>query len=211
MKKIDHLLSKHNILSAFNIIRKLNKKELNKMRQQLETTCKDEAELESKLHTFISSNMKDYTIKKNIPGIIIESDSIKSKTKNSVKNNNTLLNKNISDKKSAKKSLIEKDFHNLPNEKQKSIIAVASHIIAHCHNFNLNTNDIFFFIQIILSELKISSDDMNALNKKYFNVTGHDYDDGYGDYTDDGDNDSYNDEDDEYDDDDDDDDDENPF
>jgi regulator of RNase E activity RraB len=215
MNKIDHLLSKHNILSAFNIIRKINKKELNKMRQQLETTCKDEAELETKLHKFISSNMKDYTIKKNIPGIIIESDTIKSKTKNSVKDNNTISNKNLSDKKSTKKSLIEKDFHNLPDEKQKSIIAISSQIIAHCHNFNLNTNDIFFFIQIILSELKISSDDMNALNKKYFNVTGSDADDdGYGDYTDDSDNDSYNDEDGEYyddDDDDDDDDDGNPF
>ncbi len=207
MKKLDHLLSKNRILSSFNIIRKINKKELSKMRQQLESTCKDEVELEDKLHKFISSNMKDYTIKKNIPGIIIEQDTIKSKTNSIIKNNNIGSKKNSSNKKSTKKSLIEKDFHKLPDEKQKSIIAIASHIIAHSNNFNLNVNDIFFFIQIILSELKINSDDMNALNKKYFNASGLDDDnDGYDDdgYDDDGYDDG------EYDDDDD-DDDGNPF
>jgi len=157
MNSLNHLLLKYKILSSFNITKKLKVKDIEKMREKLKSTCKNDEEIEEKIEKLIKISVQDYSVKKNIPGIIIDNYKQNFKQKP--------VKKEITNSS----NLIEKDFHKLSKEKQQYIIAMTSQIIAHSKNFNLTSLDLFFFIQILLSELQVSAEEMNKYNKKYYN------------------------------------------
>jgi hypothetical protein len=175
MNYTNHLLSKYKILKSFNITKRVSPSYLKKVTEELKKSNPSIDKYEDEVYKLIvSKNNQDIDVE-TIPGIILnnfESDDVKSDTN---------------------KSTVQQDFNNLPYEKQKSIIQLAATMIDSFIKFELNSLDIFFFIQIIFNELKIEAEDMKYYNEKYSNVSPYD----------DGDEDEDDDDDDEDDDDDD--------
>tara|TARA_S200002703_G_scaffold88494_1_gene76413 strand:+ start:1449 stop:1982 length:534 start_codon:yes stop_codon:yes gene_type:complete len=158
MNYTNHLLSKYKILKSFNITKRVSPSYLKKITEELKKSNPSINEYDDEVYNLIvAKNNKDIDVE-TIPGIILnnfETDDIKSDTN---------------------KSTVQQDFNNLPYDKQKSIIQLAATIIDSVIKFELNSLDIFFFIQIIFNELKIEAEDMKYYNEKYSTVSPDDSD-----------------------------------
>lgn len=153
MENIEHLLSKYGILKSFTIAKKIKESELKKIQKELKDSGKTLEEIENGISNLITYNAKEEVLEKNVPGLI----SSKSDTISPKKTNN---NKTPGEK-------LGNDFANLPESTQKTIIQLAASAITYANENGMDSLAIFFFIQILFSELKITPETIAEYNKKY--------------------------------------------
>lgn len=181
MNQFEHLLSKHGILSTFNLAKKIKKEDVKKIKNELKKVCKTKEELNEKLQRMIILQIKNTINKSDIPGLIGKKD--KDKDNNKVLDINSyfnIFNINEQDKKKLFDCFVK--FKNIIDKEK------------------LNTDLILILIQLLLVQNKISSDDIKIFNEKYkliFNEQEN-YIDNVDDekFSDDDDDDDFNDEDD---------------
>jgi len=70
MDKYQHLLSKHGILAAFNIAKKIKPAQINAIRKRLENKYKDPDKLEKEINKTIKKNTQKIIDDNEIPGLI---------------------------------------------------------------------------------------------------------------------------------------------
>ena len=161
MNYTNHLLSEYNILKCFNITKRISQSSLKKMTEKLKNSNKSDKMINDEVYDLILSENKGEIDIENVPGIILKQQKEQSDIKS--KNN------------------VQSDFNNLPYDKQKNIIELAATIINASYKFELDSLDIFFLIQIIFNELKISASDMKRYNDKYSNSSQDDFEDEFDD------------------------------
>lgn len=70
MDDFGHILSKHGVLVAFNIAKKVKQSELNEIKKKLKEICKTEDELNEQLEKMIVLQIKNSLNNQEIPGLI---------------------------------------------------------------------------------------------------------------------------------------------
>ena len=140
MDKFNHLLSKHGLLKAFNIAKKVKKSEVNKLKLELKKVCKDNKELNQRLEQMIMIQVKSSLQKEQIPGLII---------------NNSNVEKSID------------PFFNIPTKTKEKIISCTFIINQLLKNEKINNNSLLILIQILLYQNGITNDDIKKFNKNY--------------------------------------------
>lgn len=153
MENLEHLLSKHGVLRSFTIAKKMKPSELKKIQKELADSGKTLEEIEDGISKLITYNSKSDILEKNVPGLISE----KNISKKSITSN----------KHTSGSEKLGNDFGNLPEKTQKNIITLAASAITFANENEIDSLGIFFFIQILFSELKISPETIAEYNKKY--------------------------------------------
>lgn len=138
MSNFSHLLSKHGILSSFNIARKIKTDELNKMKDKIPNKNISDTEFFKKLHTMITLQ-EDHHSLDEIPGLIT--------TQN--------------------KSDMMLFFENLPSTAKLSIIDMSNKFSAYASSKKLSTLQILIAMQLIFNQLGISTEDLKKFNDKF--------------------------------------------
>tara|TARA_R110000868_G_scaffold9602_12_gene47335 strand:- start:8747 stop:9247 length:501 start_codon:yes stop_codon:yes gene_type:complete len=142
MNEIGHILSKHGVLVAFNIAKKVKQSEINKIRKKLKETCETEDELNEQLEKLIVIQIKNSLHNKEIPGII-----------------NKHTGKNI--KSSAD------PFTHLPAILKQKILRMVLHFSEIINREKFNKELLLIVSQLLLAQNKITQKDIIEFNKKY--------------------------------------------
>jgi hypothetical protein len=177
MEIVDHLLSKHKVLTSFSITKRIKHDELLAIKDKLKSSCTTEDDFSEKLRKLVMVGKKPGGSQQDIPGIIVKKQPLPPPppTPTPVPSSNKPVERKSQTSAKEPKSPIttgnkmEQDFSNLPESKKKAIIALASQMISGSLNFQLTALEIFFLIQIVFSELKINNSSMSEFNKKYHN------------------------------------------
>ena len=137
MSHFSHLLSKHGILSSFNIARKV-KTEHFKSEMPDSNNKEDFQSFLDKIKTMIALEESNKPID-DIPGLIIP--------------------KNSSDMMAF--------FESLSDRKKTSIVYASSMFSSYIASKNLTKTETLLAIQLIFNQLGISTDDLHEFNKKF--------------------------------------------
>lgn len=148
--QIEHLLSKHKILSHFKITKSFPKKQLNEYEIFLRKKYKRESTIKKKLDEFILKNFNNKKSVDNIPGIIDSNKPIKKQTKQS-------------------ESLLLRDFKSLSSSHQKLILNLSETIVKHSKKNKLSILGIFFLFQFVFNKLNIDNQSMQKISNRYKN------------------------------------------
>ena len=141
MNDIGHVLSKHGVLVAFNIAKKVKQSEINKIRTKLKETCKTEEELNEQLEKLIVLQIKNSLQNQEIPGII---------------GNNKQSTKNPND-----------PFAHIPAVLKQKILRMVLHFTEIIDRETFNTELLLIVSQLLLAQNKITQNDIIEFNKKY--------------------------------------------
>ena len=155
-KNLDHLLSKHGVLTSFSIAKKLNDAEIQEMSEKIKLISKNKFDFNNKLKNEIQTQTTNSILNGSIPGLIINKQ-IKQDTKLDV----------VKNEKSKHAS------YNVGKEKLAQLYIIASEFNKEVLNNKLTRNDICFIIYTILNFLEISEEDF----KKFHSFLGNDIDD----------------------------------
>lgn len=139
MNEFGHILSKHGVLVAFNIAKKVKQSDINKIRKKLKETCNSEEEINEQLEKLIVLQIKNSLHNQEIPGIINKSD------------NKTLID----------------PFNNLPEKLKQKIIQMVMYFTHIVSSEKLNKELILVIAQLFLTQNKITKNDIIQFNKKY--------------------------------------------
>lgn len=139
--QFDHILSKHGVLSAFNIAKKVKQSDIKKLRAELKKTCSNTDDVNEKLQQMIVLQMRNSVHFDKIPGLIVNK---------------------------ANKSKVKLDpFRNIPDKLKQKIVGIAYMANNILHKEKFNKELILIFLQILLMENKITDDDVKAFHEKY--------------------------------------------
>ena len=159
-KNLDHLLSKHGVLTSFSIAKKLNDVEIQEMSEKIKLISKNKFDFNNKLKNEIQTQTTNSILNGSIPGLII--------------------NKQIKqdDKQDDKQDVVKNEklkhaSYNVGKEKLAQLYIIASAFNKEVLNNKLTRNDICFIIYTILNFLEISEEDF----KKFHSFLGNDIDD----------------------------------
>lgn len=139
MSNFSHLLSKHGILSNFNIARKIKTKDINKIKNSIGGDSND-ADFINKLNKLILLKEETRTMD-DIPGLIIHRE----------------------------KSDMMVYFDGLPLKVRKTLIEISNQFAATSSQKNLTTPEILVAIQLIFNQLGIETQDLRDFNKMFNN------------------------------------------
>lgn len=140
MNEFGHILSKHGVLVAFNIAKKVKQTEIEKIRKKLKETCETEEEINEQLEKLIVLQIKNSLNNQEIPGII-----------NKFQNDHSQHN----------------PLSQLPDKLKQKIMQMVMYFcqIANAEKFNKEL--IMIVAQMFLAQNKITQKDIIAFNKKY--------------------------------------------
>lgn len=139
MNEFGHILSKHGVLVAFNIAKKVKQSDINKIRKKLKETCNSEEEINEQLEKLIVLQIKNSLHNQEIPGII-------NKTNNKTQND---------------------PFAHLPDKLKQKIIQIVMYFTQVISSEKLNKELILMVAQLFLTQNKITQNDIIQFNKKY--------------------------------------------
>ena len=144
--QFDHILSKHGVLTAFNIARKVKQSDIKKIRAELKKTCSNTDEIKEKLQQMILLKMRNTMHFDTIPGLIV---------------NKTDHDGNVTS------SRMRDPFKNIPDKLKQKIVGMSFATNKMLRKEKFNKELILIFLQILLMENKITNQDIIEFNKKY--------------------------------------------
>ena len=139
MSNFSHLLSKHGVLSSFNIARKIKTKDINKLKNNLIDDVQDDEDFMNKLNSMILLKEKNRSVD-DIPGLIIS-------------------NKEKSD------MMIY--FEGLPPHIKKVLVHISNYFAAKATEKKLSVPETLVAIQLIFNQLNIETQDLRDFNKMF--------------------------------------------
>jgi hypothetical protein len=139
MNDFGHILSKHGVLVAFNIAKKVKQTEINKIRNKLKETCDTEEEINEQLEKLIVLQIKNTLNNQEIPGII---------KKNQIDSQHNPLSQ-------------------LPDKLKQKVMQMVMYFSQIASSEKFNKELIMLVAQMFLSQNKITQKDIIAFNKKY--------------------------------------------
>jgi hypothetical protein len=139
MNDFGHILSKHGVLVAFNIAKKVKQSDINKIRKKLKETCATEEELNEQLEKLIVLQIKNSLHNQEIPGII--------------------------SKQTGKK--LEDPFAHIPAILKQKILRMVLHFSEIIDREKFNKELLLIVSQLLLAQNKITQNDIIEFNKKY--------------------------------------------
>lgn len=141
MSNFSHLLSKHGILSNFNIARKIKTKDINSLKNNLVGDEIDDVDFINKLNNMILLKEKNRSVE-DIPGLIIS-------------------NKEKSD------MMIY--FDGLPSHVKKVLVHISNYFATKATEKKLSVPETLVAIQLIFNQLNIETQDLRDFNKMFNN------------------------------------------
>jgi ribosomal protein S17E len=150
--QIEHLLSKHNILSNFTITKNFSNSQFESYKNVLKKKYKSKKKIDEKLNQYIASKFNANSTIDRIPG------NITSYKKQIQKQSN-----------SQDETDFVKDFKSLPLEHRNVILNTSKQIINLYNQNDLSPLSLFFMLQIIFNGLNINDETMKKISNKYKN------------------------------------------
>jgi len=149
---LEHLLSKHGILTSFSIAKKINENNIKELSDKIKNNCKSKSDFNQKLKNEITKQSSEDIIKGKVPGLI--------KTEQNSPDTNP------------EKSNSKKLQYNPGKIKLALLYTIISKINTEILNNKLTKNDVCFMIYAILNFLEITEEDF----KKFHISAGDDSD-----------------------------------
>lgn len=143
---LEHLLSKHGVMTSFSIAKKLNDESIRQMTDKIKSVAKNKIDFNVKLKAEIENDTTNSILNGTIPGLII--DGIVKAHKTPVTDSNK------------KPQLI----YDVDKAKLAQLFAIASFFSKEVLNNKLTKNDICFTIFTILNFLEIDDEDFKRFH-----------------------------------------------
>ena len=140
MSNFSHLLSKHGVMSSFNIARKIKTNDINKIKNNIIDKSDSKPDILNKLNKLILLKQESQFMD-DIPGLIID----------------------------VEKSDMMIYFEGLPSHLKKTLVQISNQFAAKSIEKKLNTPEILVAIQLIFNQLSIESQDLRDFNKMFNN------------------------------------------
>ena len=140
MSNFSHLLSKHGVMSSFNIARKIKTNDINKIKNNIIDKSDSKPDILNKLNKLILLKQESQFMD-DIPGLIID----------------------------VEKSDMMIYFEGLPSHVKKTLVQISNQFAAKSIEKKLNTPEILVAIQLIFNQLSIESQDLRDFNKMFNN------------------------------------------
>jgi len=140
MSNFSHLLSKHGVMSSFNIARKIKTNDINKIKNNIIDKSDSKPDILNKLNKLILLKQESQFMD-DIPGLIID----------------------------VEKSDMMIYFDGLPSHVKKTLVQISNQFAAKSIEKKLNTPEILVAIQLIFNQLSIESQDLRDFNKMFNN------------------------------------------
>ena len=138
MSNCSHLLSKHGVLSNFNIARKIKTKGVNPLKNNLVGDDIEDKDFFNKLNNMILLKEKNRSVG-DIPGLIIDRE----------------------------KSDMMIYFEGLPLHVKKTLVQISNYFAEKSVEKKLHTPEILVAIQLIFNQLGIETQDLRDFNKMF--------------------------------------------
>jgi len=142
MNDLGHILSKHGVLAAFNIAKKVKQSDINKIRKKLKETCATEEELNEQLEKLIVLQIKNSLHNQEIPGIISGSSKQTDKKPND-------------------------PFAHIPAILKQKILRMVLHFSEMIDREKFNKELLLIVSQLLLANNKVTQNDIIEFNRKY--------------------------------------------
>jgi len=138
MSNFSHLLSKHGVMSSFNIARKIKTNDINKIKNNIIDKSDSKPDILNKLNKLILLKQESQFMD-DIPGLIID----------------------------VEKSDMMIYFDGLPSHVKKTLVQISNQFAAKSIEKKLNTPEILVAIQLIFNQLGIETQDLRDFNKMF--------------------------------------------
>jgi hypothetical protein len=138
MSNFSHLLSKHGVMSSFNIARKIKTKDINKIKNNIIEESDSEPDILNKLNKLILLKQESRSVG-DIPGLIIDRE----------------------------KSDMMIYFEGLPPHVKKTLVQISNYFAEKSVEKKLHTPEILVAIQLIFNQLGIETQDLRDFNKMF--------------------------------------------
>lgn len=145
MSNFSHLLSKHGVMSSFNIARKIKTNDINKIKNNIIDKSDSKPDILNKLNKLILLKQENRFMD-DIPGLIIDRE----------------------------KSDMMIYFAGLPPHVKKTLVQISNQFAAKSIEKKLNTPEILVTIQLIFNQLGIESQDLRDFNRMFNNLPPQD-------------------------------------
>lgn len=145
MSNFSHLLSKHGVMSSFNIARKIKTNDINKIKNNIIDNSDSKPDILNKLNKLILLKQENRFMD-DIPGLIIDRE----------------------------KSDMMIYFDGLPPHVKKTLVQISNQFAAKSIEKKLNTPEILVTIQLIFNQLGIESQDLRDFNRMFNNLPPQD-------------------------------------
>lgn len=145
-KYLEHLLSKHGILTSFSIAKRFDDESIKKISERIQSLSKNKVDFDKKLRNEIKNETTNSIIKGNIPGLIING-------------------KNIEETRKKTNNSPKKLIYNIDKKKLAELYTLASAFNKEALNNKLSKNDICFVIYTILNFLEITDEDFKKFHQ----------------------------------------------
>jgi len=154
-KHIDHLLSKHGVLTSFSVARKVNEDSIKELTDYIKSISKNKVDFNNKLRHEISQKTQEAIVSGKIPGLIINT------------NNKPDIIHHAPEELTEKEGKPKKMKYNIDKLKLSMIYELVSYFNKIVLSNKFSKDDICFTIYTILNFLEIHADDFKRFQDKY--------------------------------------------
>lgn len=160
---LEHLLSKHGVLTSFSIAKKVNEDNIKELTDKIKGEAKNKFDFHQKLKNEISKQSIDDILNNKVPGLIKNKDVIPEEEPTVP----DIIPDRVEDKVPPKKKKPSKKMEYKTDKAKMAVLyTLISKISGEVIHNNLTKNDICFMIYAVLNFLEVTEEDFATFHKE---------------------------------------------
>lgn len=159
---LEHLLSKHGVLTSFSIAKKVNEDNIKELTDKIKGDAKNKFDFHQKLKNEISKQSIDDILNNKVPGLIKNTDNIPEEEPTVP----DVIPEKVEDKAPSKKKRSRKMEYKTGKAKMAILYALISKVAGEVIHNNLTKDDICFMIYAVLNFLDVTEEDFASFHKR---------------------------------------------